>query len=291
MPGGCDLEDGIFTEHVLTSFDGLRIYFRRYGRSTRTQPPLLCLAGMSRNCRDYHDLATRLSQLRMVVCPDYRGVGRSQYARNRHCYTPQAWIGDVRSLLAALNLHKVIVVGTSFGGILAAAMAVAMPTVLAGAVLNDIGPDLESGALGLVASHIGRQRRFAHLDQAIAYMKSTFPGMPAKTDEQWRRITKNTFRQDGNGFVTDWDPAIGRTLIGLRRRGIDLWPLFSALSRLPILAFRGEKSDLLAAETFERMQRRLSGITAITVPDVGHAPDLARPDLAGKIEAFLETLK
>ncbi|MCG8510984.1 MAG: alpha/beta hydrolase [Rhodospirillales bacterium] len=278
-----------FSEHFLTSFDGTRLYFRRYG-SVQASRTILCLAGMARSSSDYHELATLLSRRNLVICPDYRGVGRSQRPRNLGSYSPQGWLGDIRALLASLNAHKVVFIGTSFGGLLAAAMAVAAPTTVAGAVLNDIGPEFGDNALGLVSSHIGRFRRFPSLDDAVDYMKSAFPDMPARTEEEWRRITENTFREENGAYVNNWDPAIGKVLIGMRRERMDLWPLFYALARFPILAFRGEKSELLSAETFERMNRRLAGIKGVTVSDVGHAPDLAKPDWVETIEGFLEEL-
>jgi pimeloyl-ACP methyl ester carboxylesterase len=54
----------------------------------------------------------------------------------------------------------------------------------------------------------------------------------------------------------------------------DLWPLFEGLKPFPVLSIRGANSDLLTAETLQAMQERHPRLTALTVPDEGHAPSL-----------------
>ena len=65
-----------------TSRDGLRLYARHYPVPGSLRRPAVCLAGLTRNSRDFHDLASVLARQdetgRDVYCLDYRGRGRSQ---------------------------------------------------------------------------------------------------------------------------------------------------------------------------------------------------------------------
>ena len=78
---------------------------------------------------------------------DYRGRGRSDYDHDWRNYIPITYVNDVRLVLAALGVQREFVVGTSLGGIIAMAMAAAIPTSLAGALLNDVGPEIEAAGL------------------------------------------------------------------------------------------------------------------------------------------------
>jgi len=285
--GGTD--DG-FAERHFAAEDGLRLYFRDYGRQPRQRAALLCLPGLARNSKDYHDLARRFSARHRVLCPDYRGVGRSQYASDWRAYSPRANLNDLRHLLAVAGVHRVIAVGTSYGGALAAGLAVMLPGAVRGVVLNDIGPDLASGALARIVAHVGGDPRPADWAAAVDYLKRTFPHLPAGSEDRWLRIARHTFREADDGLRVDWDVALARAIRRRWRESGDLWPLFRALSRIPVLAVRGELSDVLDASTFRRMADQIPGLAALTVPGVGHAPDLAEEPARRRVKAFLDGL-
>jgi pimeloyl-ACP methyl ester carboxylesterase len=50
---------------------------------------------------------------------------------------------------------------------------------------------------------------------------------------------------------------------------------------------RGEKSDLLTAETAAKMQATAPGMKLAVIPDVGHAPELSEPEAVKAIDEFL----
>ena len=70
----------------------------------------------------------------------------------------------------------------------------------------------------------------------------------------------------------------------------DLWPLFAALGQKPLLVVRGERSDLLTAETARKMQAVAPGMKLAVVAGVGHAPELSEPEAVAAIDAFLDSL-
>ncbi|HFC04238.1 MAG TPA: alpha/beta hydrolase, partial [Rhizobiales bacterium] len=48
------------------SSDGLKLYSRDYGPQDGGQTAVLCLAGLTRNSKDFHKVATRLCATRRV---------------------------------------------------------------------------------------------------------------------------------------------------------------------------------------------------------------------------------
>ncbi len=287
-----------FSERRFTSQDGLSLYYRDYGNANCTAVPVLCLSGISRNSKDFHALALRLaggSAGRRVICPDYRGRGRSDYDAEWSRYTPPTYLNDIRHLLALTGAHKVVVIGTSLGGLLAAGMTAAMPTSIVGVVLNDIGPDLGTTALARIISYIGDDSPEADWRAVVGRMKRYFPNLNAGTDEDWMLIAKASYRQCADGLIrNDWDPAIARPLSGT---GLpDLWPLFRAFGRLGrlghlgrrrVLVLRGETSDILSSATLDAMSREITGLSAVTVPGIGHAPTLMEKESLAAIDELL----
>lgn len=279
---------GGFLERRYRSQDGLSLYFRDYGPTETKRPVILCLAGLARNAKDAHPIATQLADRGYrVISPDYRGRGQSDYASDPMTYTPETYIDDIRHLLTALNIHRVVVIGTSLGGLLAMGMGAAMPTVLAGAVLNDVGPDIPPGGMGRILTYLSNDPMVRNWDAATEYMKTTFPQLGYVDEDDWRRAADNTFRTFPDGQIRyDWDPEI---LVPIRKNRPlpDLWALYRSLLHKPVLAVRGALSDILMPETFEKMAAAKPDLMRISVPKVGHVPSLTEPVAQDAIDAFL----
>jgi len=280
-----------YVERTYASQDGLPLHYREYGDPLAAGAPLLCLTGLTRNAHDYHDLATRLATHRRVICPDYRGRGRSSRDPDWRNYLPRVYVGDILQLLIAANLHRVVVIGTSLGGLLAMGLAVAQPSCLAGVVLNDVGPDIDPAGLERIRGYIGRDHPQPDWPSAVRFAKETFKNSGARTEADWQQVAEGTFRQGADGLLhVDWDVAVAKPL---ERTGPipDLWPLFRALRRIPTLAFRGALSDLLTEATFDRMQREHPALRRVAVAGVGHVPTLAEPEARHAIDAFLDSCR
>ncbi len=280
-----------YRERVYASEDGLRLYYRDYGDPLSAATAVLCLPGLTRNAKDFHGLALWMSRERRVLCPDYRGRGRSEYDPRWRRYRPAIYVNDLRHLLAVANLHRVVAIGTSLGGYLAASMAVAMPSALAGAVLNDIGPVVERVGISRVIDYIQDATPQPDWEAAANHLRHTLPFLPVDDAEGWLEIAHGTYRECGDGLLRiDWDPALVKPLLGtggeVGEVG-DLWPLFEAMGNRPVLAVRGEHSDVLGAGTFEQMADRMPGLVRVTVPGVGHAPTLKDGPTREAISALL----
>ncbi|MBM3570781.1 MAG: alpha/beta hydrolase [Alphaproteobacteria bacterium] len=278
----------LYRERFFTAQDGLRLYFRDYDRAGRHRPVLLCLPGLARNSKDFAALAARLSARYRVIAPDYRGRGRSAYDANWRHYHPRVYLDDLRHLLTLAGIHRVVVIGTSLGGILAMALGVVMPGAIAGAVLNDVGPDLGGDGIKRILAYLATDRPQPDLDNAARYLKKLLPQLSLKTDEEWRGFAAATYRwAEAGQWHFDWDPAIVRPLLEDDGPRPDLWPLFRSLRRVPVLAIRGAVSDILSAATFARMAAEHPRLTPRVVADVGHAPTLDEPEIREAIDEFI----
>jgi pimeloyl-ACP methyl ester carboxylesterase len=283
-----------FIERFFRSRDGLQIYFRDYEGDT-AKAPVLCLHGLTRNSRDFAALAGHIAPARRVLVPDQRGRGRSQYDAQWMNYHPGTYVEDVWTLLGELSIQRVVVVGTSLGGLMAMLMAATRPQMLAGVVLNDIGPEIDPVGVARIQSYAGRLPPVRNWDDAAAQMKMTFGlAFPEYDEQQWRDFARKSFDEDEAGVPRlAADPRIGDAVRAIPAPpGIAqaMWLAFGQLRNLPALALRGATSDLLSAATFERMQQEVPSLVAVTVPNRGHAPQLDEPDSLRAIDAFLAGL-
>lgn len=286
MKNGAD-----YRERRFTAQDGLSLYFRDYGDPTSPAPPLLCLPGLVRNSKDFHDFASRHAPSRRIVCPDYRGRGRSAYDSDWRNYNPGTYIRDIGDLLTAAELHRVVFVGTSLGGLLTMALAVVRPNAFAGAVLNDIGPDIDGSGLDRIVAYITAHKPQPDWPAAVATLRNNFKNLSLKTDEEWHNMARQTYREEPDGTLRyDFDKGIGRALADGSGDIPDLWPPFRALRRIPTLAIRGGVSDVLSQETFDRMAVEKPDLKRVTVPGVGHVPFLHEPECVSAIDDFLASL-
>lgn len=273
-----------------TSRDGLTLRYRDYAGSA-DRPALLCLHGLTRNARDYEALAARLAGTWRVICPDLRGRGESDYARDPMTYNPAQYLDDLEQLLAQLGLDRFVAIGTSLGGLLTMLLAAAQPGRIAGAVLNDIGPVVEEAGLQRIRDYVGSGRSFETWMHAARGLKDTnAPIYPDYGLEDWLRMAKRLMIvNDAGRIVFDYDMKIGEPfeVPGGATPAVDLWPLFDMLSAAPLLLVRGETSDILSAETARGMAARNPAMAHLVLPRIGHAPTLDEPESVAAIDALL----
>lgn len=281
-----------YREGYVSAQDGLALYYRDYGDRLSRKTPVLCLAGLTRNSGDFSEVALRLSGERRVLCPDYRGRGRSAYDPDWRHYDPYVYISDISHLLAATGVDRAVIVGTSMGGLLAMGMAVLRPTLLAGVVLNDIGPNLSSPGLTRILQYVGVDYPQSDWNAAIRFLRELTPKLAPKADDAWwRSHAEATYRKGADGLLHfDWDTALAKPLENQRKVTPDLWTMFRGLKVTPTLAFRGELSDVLTPDVFRRMALEKPDLVCVTVPDTGHTPSLTEPITIEALDAFLRPL-
>jgi pimeloyl-ACP methyl ester carboxylesterase len=283
-----------FAESFFTSRDGLRLYYRDYAGDT-SKAPVLCLHGLTRNSRDFAALAEHIAPARRVLVPDQRGRGKSQYDLHWLNYHPGTYLEDMWTLLGELAVERVVVIGTSLGGLMAMLMAATRPQTIAGVVLNDIGPEIDPVGVARIQSYAGRLPPVRNWNDAAAQMRMTFGlAFPEYDEAQWLELARKSYDAGDDGVPRlASDPKIGdaiRSIPAPPNAAQAMWLAFGQLRNLPALAIRGAHSDLLSTATFERMQKEVPSLVAVTVPNRGHAPQLDEPDSVRAIDAFLANL-
>jgi pimeloyl-ACP methyl ester carboxylesterase len=280
-----------YEDRGFTVRDGLRLHYRDYpGDAAR--PPILCLPGLTRNGKDFADLAEHLSPRFRVIALDFRGRGMSDYDPVPERYIPPTYALDVLELLDQLAIPEAIFVGTSLGGLVTMAIAALAPQRIAAAILNDVGPDLSDAGLERIRSYVGKGIRFKSWDEAgDTIAANNAHAFEAYSHDDWVGMAKRNMREENGEIVFDYDMAIAEPFnTSGPTPQIDMWPLFAALARKPLLVIRGANSDLLSGEALARMHAAAPGMKSAVVPGIGHAPALTEPEAAAAIDAFLAEL-
>jgi pimeloyl-ACP methyl ester carboxylesterase len=258
--------------------DGLRLAAATWrAKNTGASPPqILCLAGLSRNNRDFTHLAEALADRGFdVTAMDYRGRGLSDRDADWRNYSIEREADDIDRGLDALGISRAIVIGTSRGGLHAMLLALRSPNRIAGIVLNDIGPTIERDGLHRLAGTIGHTMDAPDWPSAATRLRETLaPQFPDLDAAGWERFARQLYVKTPDGLRLDYDAQLRHTVADLDAETElpDFWPVFDAIQATPLLALRGAHSDLLSAKTLAEMMRRHPDAKALTVEDEGHAP-------------------
>jgi pimeloyl-ACP methyl ester carboxylesterase len=278
--------------------DGLRLYARYYPAVTGTtetnrylRRAALCLPGLTRNGRDFHDLALRLTQgpyPRDVYTLDARGRGGSDFDADWRNYTVPYEAADTVDAMTALGLHDVALIGTSRGGLTAMVLGALQPGLIGAVVLNDIGPIIERTGLSRISAYVGRTPTPISWDDATTMVRTiSQQAFPAVADDQWASVARAWFNDNKGRPAPGYDPKIGKAVSISDGPPPPLWAQFDTLKPKPMLVVRGALSDILSAATVAAMQTRHPNCAALEVPGQGHAPLLKDAATNGKIAAFL----
>lgn len=277
----------------VTAGDGLRLHVRDFGHAITDRLPVVCLPGLSRTADDFTILATALSdgrrtKPRRVLALDYRGRGLSDWDRDSRNYDLQVESGDITTVLTAFGVDRAIFVGTSRGGLHTMLLGAMRPAMIAGAVLNDIGPVIAAEGLLRIKGYIGKLPQPADWPEAVAVLKRIGGAhFTSLDDETWDAYARLTFKDDNGVLGARYDPGLMDNLELLDLDAIpELWPQFDGLQYVPLLVIRGENSDLLSRETADAMVARHPAAELVTVPGQGHAPLLLDEPTIGTIAAF-----
>jgi pimeloyl-ACP methyl ester carboxylesterase len=251
------------------------------------------LPGLTRNSRDFEALARYLSDRRRVITTDLRGRGLSDYDENWKNYHPLTYVQDAWALLDHLGIDKVIVVGTSLGGLCAMVMSATQHDRIAGVVMNDIGPEINPAGIARVEEYTGRLGPVTSWDEAVEQAKEIYgEWLPGLNDDDWLEMAHRGYREDENGVPRlDFDPNIGEAVRQVGPQKGDPWALFDSLDDVPVTVLWGVMSDILTEDITEKMRARKPDLNVAPVPNRGHAPLLDEPECIAAIDEFLERVK
>lgn len=243
---------------------------------------VICVHGLTRNCRDFDYLAHELQTDCRVICIDVVGRGQSDWLQEAQDYEYYPlYLSDAISLLNHLKSQYTTAialdwVGISMGGLIGMVLALQknLPMPINKLVISDLGPLISAVALKRIAEYVGKDPRFASFEEFKKYMKLISVSFGPLTDEQWTHMAIHSARAYPDGsYGFRYDPRIAVSFQTHEITDIDLWAQWDQLN-VPTLVLRGMESDILSAETAAQMQVRGAKAKVVELPGIGHAPML-----------------
>ncbi|GLR48710.1 alpha/beta fold hydrolase [Sphingomonas astaxanthinifaciens] len=283
-----------FEDRSYNSADGLRLHYRDYAGGDPDQPPILCLPGLTRNCRDFEPVADRFAGEWRVLSLDFRGRGQSAADPDPSHYMPATYARDVLKLLDQLGIADAVFVGTSLGGLVTMLIGAMEEERIAGALLNDIGPEVSPQGIERIRNYVGKAADWPSFAAAgAAFAERAGDVYPHWGAAEWERFARRTCREEGGAVVLDYDMAIAQPFAQANEATQpNLWPWLDHLKDKPVTILRGALSDLFDAPVAERMVRELGpNAELVTVPDVGHAPSFDEPESIAAVERLLARVR
>ncbi|MEY4562913.1 MAG: hypothetical protein RLZZ618_2190 [Pseudomonadota bacterium] len=254
---------------------------------------VVCVHGLSRQGRDFDLLAQALADDFRVVCPDVVGRGQSDWLEDPAGYQLPAYVADMVTLVARLNVPSVQWVGTSMGGLIGLGVAGLKGSPISRMVINDVGPTIEPASLVRIGTYLGQPGHWNTIDEAADALWAVSTGFGTHTREQWLALSRPMLKPgpDGNGWVLHYDPRIGQAFRGItpeiaKYAEAATWHVYDQIT-CPVLLLRGADSDLLSAATARAMTERGPKARLHEFANVGHAPMLTSPDQIAVVREFL----
>ena len=279
-----------WTDRYWYSAEGLRLHYRDY-EGPRDKPPIFCIPGLTRNARDFEPVAERYAGQWRIIAIDLRGRGLSEMDPEPSRYAPNYYVAYILKLLDQEGIADAVFFGTSLGGICTMLLASTDADRIAGAMLNDIGPEIDPAGIERIGGYVGQDVGFQSWEDAARVIAERHrEKFPYWTDQQWDRFARRTCHETADGIHFHYDMAIAENFRAATEgpQGAN-WHLYEALAGRPVTILRGELSDLLSAEIAGRMVEALGDdAELVVVPDVGHTPNLEEPEVQAALDRLLD---
>ena len=247
--------------------------------------PMLLIHGMNAHSRWWDFIAPQLADEYRVAAMDLTGMGDSDY---RYSYDAETYAAEIAAVCDAAGFGEdVVVVGHSFGGMMAAKAANLLPSRFGSLVLVDSGirrPDEPVPDRPLMGG--GRAKTYPDRQTAEARFR-LFPPQPCDNDYIIAYIAKQSLLRVDGGWAWKFDEELPLTLKGGERYPED----YSGLS-LPVGIVYGALSESFTKRSLEYMLELIPGdVPVAEVADARHHVFLDQPlqfvaalrDVAGQL--------
>ena len=251
--------------------------------------PLVFVHGFSNDAHVWDDIAPVVASHYRVLCLDLRGHGDS--GRDPEAaYDADSMAGDLECVFDALGIERLVLVGHSLGGRVSMRYAGRNLDKLAGLVIVDTGP--EHDPRGSTRISLDIQQSSHSYDSIQEYERVLVRQYPVTPPSILSRLARDWLRERADGrFELKLDPNLmkGRARGSAEEQRKDVELAWETLKKLPCptLVVRGAASDILAADTADRMvEEAIPNGKLAVIGRAGHSVMLDNP---GEFEkAFCE---
>lgn len=230
------------------------------------RPPVLLLHGVTGSAWQWHDVAQSLARRRRVIALDLRGHGLSSWSASRQ-YATADHVNDLAAVVQQLGAPVVDLAGASWGALIAMSYAGGHPGKVGRLAIVDVEPSFEQ-AEDAVAP---RLRRFAHIDEVMAWERKANPAAPEALLALWarqsvRHATQGGWKRQHDDFFFERWPF----------RRDDLWQALPGLA-MPALLVHGKRSFVREA-VMRDMAARMADARLEILQNCGHIVPLEAPE-------------
>jgi proline iminopeptidase len=271
---------------------GCQLYCEVEGRGTAL---VLVHGGPGATHQGFHPFFRKAASFSKVVYYDQRGCGQSDFARGGG-YTIEQAVADLDDLREALKLEKWVVLGWSYGGVVAQAYLLKYPERVAGLVLVGAAPDafglsLQPGRQSeFISAEEQRKMQELHEDPALSGPRLTYN---AWLNGDWKRQNyyKPTREAMARTALYDWnhDPLFRQDILRDLDQA-DFRGLFEGCP-IPVLMAEGKYDLTWGADKAEKLSACFDGCQLVMFERSAHAPFADEPDkFFTALRAFMEGL-
>lgn len=268
----------------LEGSDGLSLHALEWSHEGT---PMILIHGFGNEAHIWDDFAPCVAPYYRVLALDHRGHGDSGWAGNGD-YDHETMVRDVEAATKALGIERLVLVGHSLGGRITTLFAGRHGDRVAGVVLVDVGPELDARGVTRIRTDVASNRTptFASVDEYATALSLAYP---AGQTDAILRMAVHGLRQRADGrYELKVDPALRGALgdeetpeAAAERERAMTRAQWDSLARIPCpaLVVRGAASDVLSAETADRMvDEVLQNGSLAVVAQAGHSVMTDNPE-------------
>lgn len=249
------------TSLTLTGADGNRIHALEWSTDG---VPLILVHGFGNDAHIWDEFAPLVAAHYRVLALDLRGHGDSAHDPERR-YHWDDHVRDLEAVTGALEIERMVLVGHSLGGRTCLLFAGRNTEKMAGLVVVDTGPEHDPrGQIRISQEVAGRTSDGGDgsVESIAVYEQILAHNYPAATPASIERMARSELRQRDDGrWVRKADPLLMSALASASAEEQEsheeetrkkLWQACEVVP-CPTLVVRGAASDILSAETADKM--------------------------------------
>ena len=279
---------------VIIDSGNLKLHFRTFGDG---KPLLIINGGAGMNSDGFTNIAEALSKFSYrTITYDQRGTGKSELtALNAETITMNLMVRDMEYLRMHLKIDKWVILGHSFGGVLATYYATKHPERVDRLIMSS------SGGINMDFTSYVYTRQRANLTEtqkdSLAYFekKQSNGDTSFETRKGWVKYLAFAYVFDKSKApiiaerLLQFNAEINRLVIeNLFKIKYDCAKMFQNFNK-PVLVFQGE-NDIITVETVKKIADAFPNSKLVLLKNCGHYGWLDAPDVYfANIKSFLNS--